>query len=83
MLVGCLPMFDQLNMSVHRRHRFWPPIHKQLEQPCPLVHRMLSALLVLCYQNTDVERDLSLLRLVKERGSGQLSSDRLDQRARV
>ena len=65
------------------RHQFWPPLLMQLRESCPLAYRVLAGCIVLSYQNAEVERDLGMLKKVRDRALGQLGDSAIDARARI
>ena len=48
-----------------------------------MAYRLLASALILTFQNCECERDLAVLRKIRERGRGQWGDERIDQRARI
>ncbi|CAE7823984.1 unnamed protein product [Symbiodinium sp. CCMP2592] len=46
-------------------HQFWPPILQQVKESLPEAFRVVSSLILLSYQNCEVERDLAILKLAR------------------
>ena len=64
-------------------HEFWPELLSSEGGAVPTLQRCMSALLVVAFQNAAVERDLAVLKQVRERASGQLGTERLSARCRA
>lgn len=64
-------------------HTFWPPLLVRHAAAAPEVCRCIAAFITVSWQNAQVERDLAIVKKVKERGQGQLGQTRLDARVRV
>ena len=58
-------------------HEFWPELLVSESGVVPTLQRCISALLVVAFQNAAVERDLAVLKQVRERACGQLGTERL------
>lgn len=65
------------------RHSFWPSLLLQIRSTTPCCYRVTAACIILSYQNTDMERDLALLKRAHERSQGQCGDETTDRRARI
>lgn len=63
--------------------QFWPPLLKQCQAATPLACSCVAALIVLSYQNCDVERDLAILKAARQRSAANLLDNRMDHVARI
>ena len=61
---------------------FWPNFLDHL-QTCPLVRRVVTAMIVLVHQNAEVERDLGFLKRIRDITLNKLADERYDSRCRI
>ena len=64
-------------------HEFWPPLLSAQQTSLPDLCRCMGALVSLSWQNASVERDLAIVKNVRDVACGSLQHERLDSRSRV